>query len=234
MIENINIKQVATYDNTGIQVTGLKKVNFIYGANGCGKTTVSNFLHSQEDFKYSFCSLSYQNATAIKSLVYNKEFRERNFGKGKLGGVFTIGEATAEDIKTIEEKSELLKALKADGAKKRDTQNAQILKKEKLDNDFKEFCWTKIFKKYDKSFKEAFVASSQKESFKTKLIQENISNSSKLETLDSIQDRAQTIFGEIPENIILINPISSKRIIEIENDKIWKKNNCRKSRYRNS
>ena len=28
MLESINIKQVASYDDTGIQITGLKKVNY--------------------------------------------------------------------------------------------------------------------------------------------------------------------------------------------------------------
>lgn len=40
MLESITIKQVASYDDAGIQITGLKKVNFIYGANGCGSTIV--------------------------------------------------------------------------------------------------------------------------------------------------------------------------------------------------
>lgn len=35
MLESINIKKVASYDDIGIQITGLKKINFIYGANGC-------------------------------------------------------------------------------------------------------------------------------------------------------------------------------------------------------
>lgn len=40
MLESINIKEVASYDDTGIQVIGLKKVNFIYNANGCGSPIV--------------------------------------------------------------------------------------------------------------------------------------------------------------------------------------------------
>lgn len=40
MLESINIKQVAAYDDAGIQITGLKKVNFIYEANGCYSSIV--------------------------------------------------------------------------------------------------------------------------------------------------------------------------------------------------
>ena len=124
----------------------MKKVNFIYGANGCGKTTISNFLHDKTNFDN--CSIDWKNGQELKTLVYNKEFRLRNFGSGKIGGVFTLGEATTEQIAAINEKVEALKVIKADGAKKRETLNTQILKKEKLENDFKEVTWTKIYKKY--------------------------------------------------------------------------------------
>ena len=50
MIEKIEVKKVASYDETGIKITNLKKVNFIYGANGCGKTTISKFLHDKTNF----------------------------------------------------------------------------------------------------------------------------------------------------------------------------------------
>ena len=43
MIESLILKKVATYDEAGIQITDLKKVNFIYGANGSGKTTLTKF-----------------------------------------------------------------------------------------------------------------------------------------------------------------------------------------------
>jgi wobble nucleotide-excising tRNase len=223
MIENITIKDIATYDNSGIQVSNLKKVNFIYGANGCGKTTISNFLFDNSDEKFSNCSLAWQSDIPLNTLVYNKEFRERNFGKGKLSGVFTLGEATAEQVKAIADKTEELKVLKADGIKKRETQTSQIQKKETLENDFKETTWTKVYKKYEPTFKEAFNGTLQKESFKNKLLQEFGANTSTLETLVNLKEKAKTIFGEVPETITPINPIDFERIIEIENNEIWKK-----------
>src|SRR5690606_30496329 len=163
MLKSIDIKNVATYDNQGIQFNDLKKINFIYGANGCGKTTISNFVHDNSDTKFYNCSLTWQNASPLKVLVYNKEFRERNFGKGKLNGVFTLGEATAEQIKAIEQKSEELKAIRADGVKKHETLDKQKADKDKLENDFKETTWTKVYKKNETAFKEAFAGSMQKE-----------------------------------------------------------------------
>lgn len=125
MIQSIQIKNVATYDNTGIHIDGLKKINFIYGANGSGKTTISNYIHDTTDQNFIRCLLTWQSGLPIKVLVYNKSFRERNFGKGKLNGVFTLGEATAEQIKIIEQKTEELKAIKADGVKTRNARSSK-------------------------------------------------------------------------------------------------------------
>lgn len=224
MITSITIKSIATYDPVnGVQINGLKKVNFIYGANGSGKTTLSNFLYNPIDTKFSNCSLAWKNTSALTTLVYNKDFKERNFGKGKLNGVFTLGQATTSEIKAIEYKTEQLKTIKEEGQKKRDTLKVQTQKKEALENDFKETCWTKIYKKYEPIFKEAFVNSLSKERFKSKLLQEFGSNVSAILTFDDLREKATTIFGEVPQNIIPINTIGYNRILDIELEPVWKK-----------
>ena len=55
-------------------------------------------------FEYISCEYYSQNGTF---------FRESNFGKGKIGGIFTLGEATAKEIKIIEDKTETLKVIKS-------------------------------------------------------------------------------------------------------------------------
>lgn len=223
MIEQIEVKNVATYDNQGVRFDDLKKVNFIYGANGCGKTTISNFVHDSSDPKFNSCSLTWQNDLQLKVLAYNKEFRERNFGKGKLNGVFTLGEATAEQIKEIEKKSEELKTIKADGIQKRETLDKQKKEKEDLENDYKEATWTKVYKKNETTFKEAFQGSMQKETFKNKLLQEAENNDAQLETLENLKEKSEIIFGEQPQRIDPISQISFDRISQIETNEIWKK-----------
>ena len=41
MIESIVVRDVATYAHEGVAFDNLQLVNFIYGGNGCGKTTLS-------------------------------------------------------------------------------------------------------------------------------------------------------------------------------------------------
>lgn len=223
MIEKIDIKNVATYDKQGVQIDDLKKINFIYGANGCGKTTISNLIHDKTDIKFKDSSIKWKNDLPIKVLVYNKGFRERNFGKGKLYGVFTLGEATSEQIKAIENKTEELKALKAEGIQKRETLDKLKSDKDVVENEFKDATWTKVYKKYENDFKEAFTGTLQKETFKNRLLQESASNTTALQTIEKLREKSKTIFGQQPQPIQPITQISYDRISEIEFNGIWKK-----------
>lgn len=223
MIESISIKSVASYDTTGINITRLKKVNFIYGANGCGKTTISNLLHNPNDTKFHACSVNWENSQPLNTLVYNKEFREQNFGKGKISGVFTLGQATNEEIKIIDSKIEKLRIIKDGRSQTSETLKKQSQKLNDLEGEFKETCWTEIYKKYEPTFKEAFVGFLYKETFKNKLLQEFVGNAATLITLEELKTKAKTIFGKIPQDILPINPINYKKISDIIADTCWKK-----------
>ncbi|MBF0477999.1 MAG: AAA family ATPase [Candidatus Omnitrophica bacterium] len=225
MIESITIKNIATFDPiNGVQIDGLKKVNFFYGANGSGKTTISNLLHNPSDIRFKDCLVIWKNSLPTKPLVYNKEFRERNFGKGKLPGIFTLGEATKEEKVSIESKVEQLKLIKADIERIKNSLSAQTQKKETCDAEFKEFAWTKIYKKYEDVFKEAFVGSMKSgDLFKGKLLKEFVNNKEVLKTYDELREKASTIFRETPRNISPINKIDFERIVEIEKHVLLKK-----------
>ena len=223
MLQSINIKTVASYDDVGIKINGLKKVNFIYGANGCGKTTISNFLINTDNTDFRTCNVSWKNEQSLKTLVYNKQFREHNFGNGKMNGIFTLGEATTEEIEIIRIKNEELKVIKADFTLKKETVIKQGENKLNLETKFKDNTWTNVYKKHEKDFKEAFVGSQRSELFKNKLLQEYTNNTSAVQTIEDLKEKAKTIFGEVPQNITPINTFTFDRIIEIENNSIWKK-----------
>ena len=224
MIESIVIKNVATYDANGIQIENLKKVNFVYGANGSGKTTISNFLHNGQDGKFGSCSKSWKDGQDLAVLVYNKEFRERNFGQGKLNGVFTLGQATAEEIETIKNKTEQLQVIKTEGSTKKSTLEKQVNTRTELEKEFTENCWKQVFKKYEVDFKEAFTGSMRSgDLFKTRMLQEFLENTSALKSIDELKEKAKTIFGVAPQNMPIISTIAFDRIPEIENSTIWAK-----------
>lgn len=223
MIEDISIKGTATFDDTGIEFLEFKKVNFLYGANGSGKTTISNFLYEPNNVQFPKCQLKWQNNLELRTLVYNKEFRERNFGNGTIAGVFTLGQATKEEAKLIEEKREALKELKDKGIHQKNVSLLQTEKRLNLEEDFKEQAWTEIYKKHQVHFKEVFKGVLQKKSFLARLLEEFENNISNSEPLEGLKKKAETILGAPPLKIDRIPTIDFTGLSEIEQDSIWSK-----------
>lgn len=223
MLESINIKKIATYDDAGIQITNLKKVNFIYGANASGKTTITKVIDNPTDVRFAECSLVWQNNLPLTPLVYNKDFRGNNIGKGKLKGVFTLGQATNEEIAAIALMQVELDRIKENGQKKRATLDKQVIAKQQTEENFRDNIWENIYHKYEAEFKEAFVGFQKKETFKAKLLSEFQTNTSVLKSYAAIKKKSETIFGEVPTTLNLIPVIDFERLLAIQNDAIWQK-----------
>lgn len=221
MIETIRVNNVASYDEVGIEISNLKAVNFIYGANGSGKTTISNLLANSDASPYSKCSLSWNSQEALKCLVYNKKFREDNFGTGKVKGVFTLGTASQEELQEIEKKKQKLEEVETKAKSQKTTLDQLKEKKETEEEGFKEIVWKDIYKKYEIVFKDAFKGVMQKQSFKLRLLQEYVSNTIELQDYKYLTKQAEIIFGEQPSEIIPIGSISFQELTNLENDSIW-------------
>jgi len=147
MIHSISINNVASFDASGVLITDLKKINFMYGANGSGKTTISNLIANLDNEDYQECTVNWQHGIPLKILVYNKQFRENNFGQGKIEGVFTLGQATKADIEQIKQKQEELSELKTYGIKRKEAKEKQAEKKKIEETAFKEQVWKNLYKK---------------------------------------------------------------------------------------
>lgn len=223
MLKSIIVRDIADYDQAGINLGELKKINFIYGANGSGKTTISSYLMNSENDRYRItgCSLNWYHQP-IDILVFNKEFKEKNFGQGKLPGVFTLGNATKELMDEIENKKKKLEKIAGEGDQNKTTLDKQILEKQSLEDESKEQFWSDTYKKYEDTFKEAFTGYLTKEKFKAKLLLES-NKQSNLETFDVLQRKANTIFGNHPVTIELIPIVNLNDINQIINHVIWSK-----------
>jgi wobble nucleotide-excising tRNase len=224
MIESISIAGVATYDDTGVKIEGLKKVSFIYGANGTGKTTITKLLTDSNQSEFSKCSVLWKGGLPLPTLVYNRDFRERNFGKGKIDGVFTLGEATMEEKEAIEKMVSALGDIKSQGLQKKATLEQLKVEKQEAENSFSEAAWDDVFKKYKAIFKDAFEGvMASKTSFKEKLLVQASNNKSDLKSREDLETKALTIFGTAPVKLPLISQIEYSRLLEIETDPIWEK-----------
>lgn len=98
MITKIHMKKVASYSNP-TELTTNKRINLIYGLNGTGKSTISNFLYKPDHNDFSHCTI--EGAKDKKILTYNQSFIEDYFYEDKnLKGVFSL----SKENKEIEEK----------------------------------------------------------------------------------------------------------------------------------
>jgi len=111
MISKIEINGEATFQRAQT-LDGLKKFNYLFGANGTGKTTISRVVDSPEN--YSSCSVTWENQTPLEARVYNRNFVTRNFNQQKLQGVFTLGEAAQEALDKIGAIKQNIEALQKD------------------------------------------------------------------------------------------------------------------------
>ena len=97
MIRKLNIRNIATIKDLTIEPL---QINYIFGGNGSGKTSISKYLSLNEN---------YENGSILRDdtcevLVYNKDFVDNNFqDKNAINGIFTIGESAVEVLKAIEE-----------------------------------------------------------------------------------------------------------------------------------
>ena len=224
MISELVVSNIASYDAGGIRVKELKKVNFFYGANGCGKTTISNFLSNTDELKFKECSIDWEDDRPLRTLVYNKQFRDDNFGADTIAGVFTLGQATREDIDRINAKSNDVTELREIQSGQKATLKGQEERLKVTEEVFTTDCWA-VYKRYEVTFKEALYGHiNTKAKFKNKILSEHKNNRSTLVSIEDLDTRSATLFGERPSRIELIQTIEKRSTIEdIEQDKIWQK-----------
>ncbi|MGY5849335.1 AAA family ATPase [Salegentibacter sp. F14] len=111
MIQKITLDSIASYKSSKVLETD-KKANLIYGLNGTGKSTISNFLYNQNDQNYAKCSiegLSDENEV----LVYNQKFIQENFYESESqNGIFTLSKRNQEAEQKIQNARNQIKKAK--------------------------------------------------------------------------------------------------------------------------
>ena len=226
MIKAIKLKNCATYPSVGTSIENCQKVNFFYGPNGSGKSTISNFLYNPTGLQYSECEIEWENNAAVDVVVYNREFRERNF-KENIAGVFTLGQATIEDIQALEKMKEQRTKMNEDYT----TRGATLRKKSQEETEYKatfrDTVWERILKPNEADFQEAFSGfRNNKERFRDEVLRRYEISHTSSETRDSLLLRAKTLFAQKPEKCAIIS-FSLENIIdqltEIETSAIWGK-----------
>lgn len=120
MITKITMNNVASYKLPTVLETD-KRINLIYGLNGTGKSTLSNYLYDGSDARFANCSID--KDTDLNILVYNQKFIKDNFHESdKLKGIFTLSKENKDAEQKIETAEQTIKAQE----ELRDTKSAAV------------------------------------------------------------------------------------------------------------
>ena len=89
MIDSIALSNAATFCGEH-SIDDLKLMNYFYGSNAVGKSTVAKLI--EDETCHASCNVNWKNGIRLNTMVYNKEFVEQNFSNvGELKGIFTLG-----------------------------------------------------------------------------------------------------------------------------------------------
>jgi wobble nucleotide-excising tRNase len=226
MIEDIHLANEGAYDAAGTKLVGLKKLNFIFGSNGSGKTTISRIVEGSGTFPD--CQIIWASGSPLETRVYNKDFVEKHFdAESSIKGIYTFGEnvEVAEKIKVLTgEADEIKKTLfnlqktllgeegKVGKRKEREALAAQLV----------EDVW-KEKKKFD-DLDAAFTGlNNNKKNFCERYLSEAATNMAAIKDIAELREHAATVFsGTLTKATILPKPDFSK-IQMLESDPILHK-----------
>ena len=201
MIDEISISQAGTYGRELTLLSPLKKINYIYGANGAGKTTISKII---DDLKlFPNCTIKWKNGRALTGFVYNRDFVNNNFQQDNIKGVFTLGENASGIQEAIDEL--IIKRSKEQDAKDSmknqlevgSNKEVSVIKQiEENELNFKNNCWKQKIK-HDEYFQKAFKGvRSNAVNFRDRVIAEKKNNTSLLLTLTELIEKSKIIFSD--------------------------------------
>lgn len=228
MIESIEIKNCPPYDKWGSELKDCKKINFIYGANGSGKTTISEYLrnYTKNVERFNSCKIKFNNNFTTPIYVYNRQFRKLNFIQEEgIPGVFTLGQDLIQDKQEIEKLKADLNDLIEKDEKTKESRDKKIEEEKEKNENFKENAWEEILKRNEHDFKDAFTGCrSKKIEFIDELKRRFKSPKGQLYNRDKLLERSSILFKSKPIEVDKLNIISKKSLEDIEkifDDLIW-------------
>lgn len=224
MITKITLNNIASYKHSTSLNTD-KYVNLIYGLNGCGKSTLSNYLKNLQKGEYSECSIEGFDSNQ-EIIVYNTDFVQENFYESaQQKGIFTLSkenkdveEKIAQAKESIKNEEEVLQAAQKEKEKYESD-------KSNKENAISNKVW-EIKTKYSGGDRVLEYCLDGLKGNKTALLNHILSiqkpKQEPTETIECLKTKIQSISGENAQKYELLNKISLN-LENIETDEIFSK-----------
>lgn len=217
MIHALKLQNTATYtDPNGITLPDLKKVNFLFGANASGKTTIGRLINNSTSFPD--CEVNWANGRLLPTCVYNQDFVRANILESNLEGIFTVGAEAVERETTIATKRAELDQVTVLNT---EAQQALSSKKEELRTlaeAFKDHCWEHR-KRFESAhgLSEAFRGVRADKNRLFDRLQQKSGVSIEGYDLAELRKKGETIYGEEKDKIQPLELLSLRNVESLEN-----------------
>lgn len=217
-ITNITLNR-ATFTN--VPIDGLTYVNFFYGNNGAGKSSIAHAIAENDE---GVVWADGKTAADFDVLVYNQDFINDNFmNYGDLKGVFIFGEEDIEAKKKIAELTDQKKAKADERSSAGEEYKKKTARKTAALSEFQETCFTKtadIRRRFDKCME----GRKQKKNFADAVLAEkkptdhdpaelerlyNVAYDDSARAYPEFQKAAATTYGSLPGKDLLDRVIVS-------------------------
>lgn len=227
MIRKVNLKYASYKELTSLETD--KKINIIYGLNGSGKSTFSEFLrkNGDTDERFTECSIETDNSenksklsSDEKILVYNQKWvNEAFYESPTLKGIFSLSKENADSKKKIylaNQEKERLNELKVDKETDKGKLNKSFYdKKSKVINSIWKIKtdYTGGERNTDRFFK---GLKSDKEMFFNYVLGIKKSSSAPKKTIDDIKKELAVILDKSVTKISNLNDVQFKDLSDDE------------------
>jgi wobble nucleotide-excising tRNase len=199
MIESLVLHGVGTYTDYSLaSLKNLTCVNFLYGANGSGKTTIGKVIERAEDWPE--CSVNWHEGRRRQVLVYNQDYVRDKIKESHLAGVFTIGENAREKEETIAAKKEEIEKIVNKDQKENRFRQIQMDRYQQTIGTFKDHCWNERLRiEKENGFQEAFGGVRADKGRLLTLVENLFQKPAVPQNLDELRAKANTIYGDVLE-----------------------------------
>lgn len=225
MITDVNIYPHVPFnrDSEMAKLDKMQPICFIFGSNGSGKTTISQFIKDKTDENSD--DITWDERSNTKVYVYNRNFVRKNFLSGTtIPGVFTIGQ---EEVAAKQEIERLSNEIKKESVKlencKNNLKHAEE-EKQSIEQRIADKYWevkTSLPQDLDKQWTNV----KGKKDFK-KLIDESIERLNLNEAtpdIEKLANKAKVLFNSKSQPFELPMTFEFSSLLDIENTEIFTK-----------